>query len=111
MEILKLDGNPVLSLLSTEIVQRLIGKLQAVVKIVTLRIRDVRMMRQAKEYNIKCMIDSVGGEKRWRASKLVNAISRAKCEVAQMSQFIEQSLGINKKVCLMSRSCHNLGKH
>ena len=64
MEILKLDGNPVLSLLSIEIVQRLIGKLQAVVKIVTLRIKDVRKMRQAKEYNIKCMIDSVGGEKR-----------------------------------------------
>ena len=111
LDLLTVDGNPSLNRLENEVKSTLIKKVQDVVKIVTCRIRDVRKMKQTKEYNVKSMIDSFGGEKKWRGSKLVNAISKAKCEIVQMDEFIKTSLDLNKKVCLMARYSYGVGEY
>ena len=78
-------------------------------KTLTLRIKDARMAKQKKEMNIKSMIDAVGGESKWRSSKLVNAISRAKCELVQVKDFIREALQTNKEACLIARSFASQG--
>ena len=41
----------------------------------------------------------------------MNAISKAKCEIVQMDEFIKTSLDLNKKVCLMARYSYGVGEY
>ena len=109
IELLAFEESTELSVLDHYTKWTLFEKLHAVVKVLTLRMKEIRHVKQGKEFNIKSMIDSVGGEQKWRSSKLVNVISRAKCECVQMEEFIKKSLNFNKKCCLLARSSRNLG--
>ena len=109
-DLLVFDSDHQVAELSPENMNEVLTALQRVVKILTLRLKEMREMKRAREYNIKCMIESAGGEENWRNGKLVNAISKAKLEVAQMEQFIKESLKITKKVCLVARASMNQGK-
>ncbi len=109
-DVLMLDSDSHIVSLPEENRASLFKKLQHVAKLLTLRIKEIRGQKRGKEYNIKQMIQSVGGESKWRSSKLVNAISRAKCELIQMNNFIMNSLQLNKEACLLARSAFAISK-
>ena len=88
--------------LENQMKESLLQKLQTVSKLLTVRLKEIRELKRAKTYNVKSMIECVGGEAKWRKSKMVNAISRAKCELVQIDNSISSSLQLNKDACLVS---------
>ncbi len=88
----------------------LVEKMQNSAQVLTLRIKDARQAKLNKEFNITSMINSVGGDSKWRGSKMVNAIFPAKCELSQINEFIEKALNQNQHTCLIARFMYQLGE-
>eukprot|EP00794_Sanderia_malayensis_P001312 gene1312-1457_t len=108
-ELLMLENGTNLGSLDNTTKHSIAEKIRDIVKAVTLRIKEARIGKLNKQFAIKKMIDTVGGERKWRESKLVNAISRAKCELLQINDFIDMALQQNKKACLIARTFTNQG--
>ncbi len=106
----RLEGDRDIKDLSRCEKDEILDNMRSAVRLVTLRIKDARQAKLNKETAIANMITAAGGESKWKESKLVNGISRAKCDLYMINQFIEDALDQSRKVCLVARTLHGIGR-